>query len=272
MQQIAIYGKGGIGKSVVATNLSAHFGIQGKRVLHVGCDPKRDSALRLMNGSRLSTVMDLVGEDPDAIAVPSIINRGRHNIDCVEAGGPEPGTGCAGRGVARTIELLGEHAVLERGTYDVVIFDVLGDVVCGGFAAPLRLGFARKVVIVVSDQPMSLFAANNITRAVRRYAPNGVALAGIVANMCTADSDRRLLERFAVRLGTRVLAFLERNQTVIDAEKQRRTVIEWAPESPLAGTFRSLGEEILAFDADSAPEPVTMTDNEFFAFLTEDRN
>jgi nitrogenase iron protein NifH len=272
LQQIAIYGKGGIGKSVVATNLSAHFGIQGRRVLHVGCDPKCDSALRLMNGSRVATVMDLASADPDAISIAAIINRGRHNVDCVEAGGPEPGTGCAGRGVARTIELLGEHAVLENGAYDVAVFDVLGDVVCGGFAAPLRLGFARKVVIVVSDQPMSLFAANNITRAVRRYGPNGVALTGIVANMRTADSDSDLVRRFAARLGTRILAFLDRNQTVVEAEKKRRTVIEWAPESPLASTLRSLGEEILAFDADSAPVPSTMTDDEFFAFLAEERS
>jgi nitrogenase iron protein NifH len=267
VEQIAIYGKGGIGKSVVATNLSAHFAMSGRRVLHVGCDPKRDSALRLLDGSRLATVMDLVGQDPDSLSMATIVNRGRHDVDCVEAGGPEPGTGCAGRGVARTIEFLGEQGVLEDGVYDVAIFDVLGDVVCGGFAAPLRLGFARKVFIVVSEQPMSLFAANNITRAIRRYAPNGVALGGLIANSCVPETDRDLLTRFAARLGTRVAQFLPRDPAVIAAEKERRTVVEWAPDSELAAGVRTLAEEILSLDADAIPLPTTMTDDEFFTFL-----
>jgi len=267
VEQIAIYGKGGIGKSVVATNLSACYAMAGKRVLHVGCDPKRDSALRLIDDGRLSTVMDLIGQDPDSLSVASIINRGRHQLDCVEAGGPEPGTGCAGRGVARTIEFLDEQGVLSNGIYDVVIFDVLGDVVCGGFAAPLRLGFARKVYIVVSEQPMSLFAANNITRAVRRYATNGVALGGIVANSCLPDTDRDMLTRFAERLGTRIATFLPRDPNVIAAEKERRTVVEWAPDSVLAASLRTLADEALALDPSTVPQPKTMTDEEFFTFL-----
>jgi len=267
VEQIAIYGKGGIGKSVIATNLSACYAMAGRRVLHVGCDPKRDSALRLMDHGRLSTVMDLVGQDPDSLSIAAIINRGRHQLDCIEAGGPEPGTGCAGRGVARTIEFLDEQGVLSNGIYDVVIFDVLGDVVCGGFAAPLRLGFARKVFIVVSDQPMSLFAANNITRAIRRYASNGVVLGGLIANSCLPDTDRDLLSRFAARLGTRVVQFLPRDPTVITAEKERRTVVEWAPDSELATLLRALADEVVALDPGAIPLPKTMTDDEFFAFL-----
>jgi nitrogenase iron protein NifH len=269
VETIAIYGKGGIGKSVVATNLSVCFALAGRRVLHVGCDPKRDSAIRLMNGARLATVMDLIGQDPDSLSVAAIINRGRHGLDCVEAGGPEPGVGCAGRGVARTIEFLDEQGVLAHGAYDLAIFDVLGDVVCGGFAAPLRLGFARKVFIVVSEQPMSLFAANNITRAVRRYAPNGVTLGGIIANSCTPQTDRGLLDRFAARLNTRVVEFLPRDPLVMEAEKQRLTVIEHAPDSELAARLRTVAEEVIRFDPDAAALPATMTDDEFFAFLQE---
>jgi nitrogenase iron protein NifH len=267
LEQIAIYGKGGIGKSVIATNLSACYGMAGKRVLHVGCDPKRDSAIRLIDSGRLSTVMDLIGQDPDSLSVAAIINRGRHGLDCVEAGGPDPGTGCAGRGVARTIEFLDEQGVLSNGIYDVVVFDVLGDVVCGGFAAPLRLGFARKVYIVVSEQPMSLYAANNITRAVRRYSANGVVLGGIIANSCLPETDRDLLSRFAERLGTRIVTFLPRDPDVIASEKVRRTVVEWAPESVFAKSVRALADEILALDPGTIGEPKTMTDDEFFTFL-----
>jgi nitrogenase iron protein NifH len=267
LEQIAIYGKGGIGKSVIATSLSATYAMAGKRVLHVGCDPKRDSAIRLIDSGRLSTVMDLIGQDPDSLSVASIINRGRHGLDCVEAGGPDPGTGCAGRGVARTIEFLDEQGVLSNGIYDVVIFDVLGDVVCGGFAAPLRLGFARKVYIVVSEQPMSLYAANNITRAVRRYATNGVVLGGIIANSVLPDTDRDLLTRFAARLGTKIVTFLPRDLDVIASEKERKTVVEWAPESVFATSVKKLAEEVLSLDPSTVPEPKTMTDDEFFTFL-----
>jgi len=199
--------------------------------------------------------------------VATFINRGRHGLDCVEAGGPDPGTGCAGRGVARTIEFLDEQGVLSNGVYDVVVFDVLGDVVCGGFAAPLRLGFARKVYIVVSEQPMSLYAANNITRAVRRYAANGVVLGGIIANSVLPDTDRDLLSRFADRLGTRIATFLPRDLDVIAAEKNRKTVVEWAPEAVFATSVKKLAAEALILDPATVPEPKTMTDDEFFTFL-----
>ena len=267
MDQIAIYGKGGIGKSVVATNLTARYALGGARVLHVGCDPKVDSAVRLLDGKRIVTVMDLAGDGADDIPFSAIVNRGRHGVDCVEAGGPEPGTGCAGRGVARTIEIIGESGVLERDAYDVAVFDVLGDVVCGGFASPLRLGFARKVVIVVSDQPMSLFAANNITRAIHRYASNGVALVGLVANSVTETTDRALLGRFAEALGTRILAFVPRDPAVPEAENRRHTVSEAAPESPAARALAALADEVRALDPASQPLPRTLSEDEFFAFV-----
>lgn len=267
MDQIAIYGKGGIGKSAISTNLTAHYALRGARVLHVGCDPKVDSAFRLLADRRLVTVVDQSGEGVEELPFSAIVNRGRLGIDCVEAGGPEPGTGCAGRGVARAIEVIGESGVLERGAYDVAVFDVLGDVVCGGFAAPLRLGFARKVVIVVSEQPMSLFAANNITRAVHRYASNGVALAGLVANSVTGTTDRGLLERFAEALGTRILAHVPRDPALPAAENRRFTVREEAPGSPAALAIAALAEELRTIDPAGLPLPRTLSEDDFFRFV-----
>ena len=168
MERIAVYGKGGVGKSVVATALSVWYAQQGRAVLHVGCDPKQDSALRLTDGARLRSVLETLADHPQLTSVDSVLHEGRYGIRCCESGGPEPGVGCGGRGVARTLELLGELEVISGGQYDVVMFDVLGDVVCGGFAAPLRRGFAEKVVIVVSEEPMAMFAANNIARAIAR--------------------------------------------------------------------------------------------------------
>jgi len=267
LDQIAIYGKGGIGKSAIATNLTARYALAGERVLHVGCDPKVDSAVRLLDDRRLVTVMDLSGDGSADVPFSAIVNRGRHGVDCVEAGGPEPGTGCAGRGVARTIEIIGESGVLERDAYDTVVFDVLGDVVCGGFASPLRLGFARKVVIVISDQPMSLFAANNITKAIHRYAANGVALAGLVANSMSETTNRDLLVRFAAALGTRILAFVPRDPALPDAENRRFTVTEAAPDSPAARAIAGLAETLRALDVTSLPLPRTLSEDDFFKFV-----
>lgn len=259
-----MYGKGGIGKSVVATGLSAHFAIEGRRVLHVGCDPKRDSSLKLIGAMPSKTAVDLVGLDPGSVSAHRLINPGRHGIDCIESGGPEPGLGCGGRGVARALEIMAEIELLETGGYDVVVFDVLGDVVCGGFAAPLRQGFAQKVVIVASEEPMALFAANNIAKAVVTYQPNGVFLAGLVANL--RDVDRSgLVERFAERIGTSVLATLARDPKIIEAERGCRTVVEHAPRSPAASAIRDLAAA-LAGVATAAP-PTPLSDAAFFDLI-----
>jgi len=260
-----VYGKGGIGKSVVATGLSAHFAIEGRRVLHVGCDPKRDSSLKLIGHMPTKTAVDLVGLDPGAVSAQQLIIKGRNGVDCIEAGGPEPGLGCGGRGVARALEIMSEIDLLETGGYDAVIFDVLGDVVCGGFAAPLRQGFARKVVIVVSEEPMALFAANNIAKAVVTYQSNGVFLAGLVANLRSEDRSG-LVERFAERIGTRVLVTLMRDPEIIAAERRCRTVLEHAPESPGARALRDLARAVTEVAAADAPSP--LPDDAFFEMIT----
>lgn len=270
METIAIYGKGGIGKSVVATHLSAELARRGIKVLHVGCDPKADSSCRLTGRYGVKTVLASLATDADDLLVSEVISKGRNGIDCIEAGGPEPGAGCGGRGVARAIEVIGELGLLQGGDYGAAVFDVLGDVVCGGFAAPLRKGFARKVFIVVSEESMALFAANNIARAVVANAFNGVALAGLVANVRSADPVARArIHAFARALGTTVVMTLERSPLIADAELQLRTAVESAPESDVAMAFRLLADYACSADPATLTTPTPFGQEAFFEFMRE---
>jgi nitrogenase iron protein NifH len=266
MEKLAIFGKGGIGKSTFAANLSAAYARQGRRVLLVGCDPKHDTTVLLTDGRPIPTIvergmfLDAAREDPAQLVV-----RGHLGVDCLEAGGPEPGTGCAGRGVSRMIEVLEETRLLERLRYDVVLFDVLGDVVCGGFAAPLRQGLADKICILASEELLALYAANNIARAVRTYASNGIGLAGLVFNLRDPAADRAELERFAALLGTRILTFAERDPVVHEAERLRLTVVERFPKSGFARRVARLAERLLRFRPREAPTPTPLPDERFHA-------
>jgi nitrogenase iron protein NifH len=269
LERIAIYGKGGIGKSVVATNLSTSCAQRGLKVLHVGCDPKHDSSVRLMaQGAPVRTVLDTLGDRPRGIRGRDVINAGRLGIACCESGGPEPGVGCAGRGVARTLEFLQDQDVFTAGGYDVVTFDVLGDVVCGGFAAPLRAGFAQKVLIVTSEEPMSIYAANNICKAVRTYQDNGVVLAGLVGNLRQNDADREALDVFASVINTRVLACIPRDELILQAEEAMTTLMEFAPESETAAVFRELTETVLSTNPDDLPPPNPLADDELLRYIS----
>lgn len=267
---IVVFGKGGIGKSTISSNLSTVYALQGRKVLHVGCDPKHDSTLGLVDGGLIETFMEkysrLFGVRDRAELKPSdLMVRSRLGIDCVEAGGPEPGVGCAGRGISLMLEALQDLGVLKSGGYDARVFDVLGDVVCGGFAAPLRKGFAEKIVIVVSEELMALYAANNIAKSVKTYSSNGVYLAGLVANLKDGQVDRERIERFAAILGTRILEFVPRDPAVREAEFARdRTVVERAPRSPFAKSLESLAAKILAVKKEDCPIPTPMDDRRFY--------
>ena len=160
MRQIALYGKGGIGKSTTSANLSAAFSEKNLSVMQIGCDPKHDSTRMLMHGRWIPTVLEQMYEKKD-IKEEDIIFEGFGGVRCVEAGGPEPGIGCAGRGIIATFQLLEKMKALFG---DVVVYDVLGDVVCGGFALPMRDGYAEEVYLVTSGELMSLYAANNISK------------------------------------------------------------------------------------------------------------
>ncbi|MDY0003951.1 MAG: AAA family ATPase [Polyangia bacterium] len=268
MDKLAFYGKGGIGKSTVSTNVSALLALGGRRVLHVGCDPKHDSTLPFLDGAPVVTVLDTLFRVPSGgLTREHFIMPGRLGIDCIESGGPEPGVGCGGRGVSRMFELLDELGVLSGERYDAAVFDVLGDVVCGGFAAPLRRGFARKVVIVSSEEVMSLYAANNICKAIHHYRANGVALVGLVFNLRDNRTDREALHDFAERIGTAVLCILPRERQVRRAEVTGRTLVEQAPRSRMARELKALSERILAADPDACPPPRPMDNDSFHKYV-----
>ena len=266
MQKIAIFGKGGIGKSTFSANLAAAYARRGLRVLLVGCDPKHDTTLALTEGAPIRTAVEHSAfMDSGNTGAESLVVRGRLGVDCVEAGGPEPGIGCAGRGISRMIELLEDAGFLRGDRYDVALFDVLGDVVCGGFAAPLREGMADKVVIVTSEELMSLYAANNVARAVRNYSANGSSLIGLVANLRDPDADREAVARFAALIGTEVLGWLTRDPAVRRAEYARTTAVEAAPGSDFARRVEELANALL--EAPAAPAPTPLGD-ELFAALS----
>lgn len=267
-EKIVFLGKGGIGKSTILANLAVLMARMDHRVLHVGCDPKHDSSILLTNRLDVPTVVRQLVQSGN-VHEEDVIVRGRQSIDFIEAGGPEPGVGCAGRGIARMLEFFTETDLIARRGYDVVLFDLLGDIVCGGFATPLRKGFGRKVVIVVSDELMSLYAANNIARAVVNTRRNGVVLCGLVANLKDPGADIEMVQRFAARLGTTVLATLNRDRRFRKAEYERVTLAELAPRSKTVKTLRDLAMQLLRMDPDSRPVPEPMEDEQFYQLSRE---
>jgi nitrogenase iron protein NifH len=250
----AIYGKGGSGKSAIAAALSSSFADLGRRVLHIGCDPKADSSRALVRSGKIRSVMG-TAMATRLLDASTVLAKGIKGITCVEAGGPEPGIGCAGRGISRTFELLEELGV-SPGAYDVVVYDVLGDVVCGGFAVPMREGHARYVAITVSGSSMSLFAANNIMRAVRRFHRNGVRLAGLIGNYHTGETFRGRVPRFAAATGTRVLVDIPFDPQVQKAEEHRMTICDYRPRGATAEAVRLLASRLLELDDPAPPEPL----------------
>jgi nitrogenase iron protein len=243
MPEIAIYGKGGIGKSTIAANISAALGRGGKRVLQIGCDPKHDSTRLLLRGKRVTTVLDYVKDTaPDKCRLSDIVHTGAFGVDCVEAGGPEPGVGCAGRGILTTFELLDRLGIREN-RYDAIIYDVLGDVVCGGFAVPIRRDYAEKVYIVTSGEFMSLYAANNILRGIRNYDQAGNRAGGIIFNSRGAEEEE-MVRRFCGAVSLPLIASIKRDPLFAGAEQRGSCLVEAWPDSPLAGQFAELAERI----------------------------
>lgn len=259
MRQIAIYGKGGIGKSTTTQNLAAALAETGKKIMLVGCDPKADSTRLILGKVNHDTVLDAMRTDEeDELTLSDFLKTGYGGILAVESGGPEPGVGCAGRGIVTAINQL-ERLGAYKKDLDYVFYDVLGDVVCGGFAMPIREGKAREIYIVCSGEMMSLYAANNICMGIRHYAASGkTKLGGLIGNSRLVDHERELLEEFAGLLNTRLIAFIPRNNVVQHAECRRQTVIEFAPESPQAEEYRTLAASIEKNEAFTVPTPLSM--------------
>ncbi len=260
MKKIAIYGKGGIGKSTTAANVSAAMSEAGLKVCQIGCDPKNDSTRLLLGHICSQTVLDMV-RDRDEIIAEDIVHTGYNGIKCVEAGGPEPGVGCAGRGIIVALEKLRSLKVLDDE--DVILYDVLGDVVCGGFAVPIREGYASDIYIVSSGELMSLYAANNIAKGIKKFAMRGqVRLGGIIGNGRNTPHELELLQAFAGRLNTKLIAFIPRDVIVNKAENNRQTVLQYAPDSAQADIYRNLSQYILNNDELTIPTPISFDELE----------
>ncbi len=244
MRQVAIYGKGGIGKSTTTQNLTAGLAEMGKKIMVVGCDPKADSTRLLLGGLAQKTVLDTLREEGEDIELDFILKDGYGGIKCVESGGPEPGVGCAGRGIITSIGML-ERLGAYTDELDYVFYDVLGDVVCGGFAMPIREGKAQEIYIVASGEMMAMYAANNISKGIQKYAKTGVVrLGGIICNSRKVDRELDLLTAFAKELGSQLIHFVPRDNMVQRAEIHKKTVIEFDPTADQADEYRALANKI----------------------------
>ena len=258
MRKIAIYGKGGIGKSTTTQNIVAGLVEMNRKIMVVGCDPKADSTRLLLGGLAQKSVLDTLREEGEDVELEDIRKLGYGGTWCVESGGPEPGVGCAGRGIITSINMLESLGAYEESEgLDYAFYDVLGDVVCGGFAMPIRDGKAEEIYIVVSGEMMAMYAANNISKGIVKFAAAGsVRLAGLICNSRAVDNEAEMIEKFAAKLNTKMIHFVPRHNDVQRAEINRKTVIEWNPELPQAQVYRDLAKAIDENDEFTIPTPM----------------
>jgi nitrogenase iron protein NifH len=250
MRQIAIYGKGGIGKSTVSANLAAYFAESGLRTWYIGCDPKSDGSMTLLDGKRIPTVLEQMKAGSD-----DVVFTGFNGVKCVETGGPLAGVGCAGRGIIVAMQELSKKHFRQED--DILLYDVPGDVVCGGFAAPLREKYANEVYIVTSGEYLAMYAANNIAKGLANL---NVALGGIICNSREVDNEREVVAEFARRIGSHLIGFVPRSAVVRECENLGKTVVECAPRDPQAEAYRRLGKAIVSNDEMSVPSPMDPED------------
>jgi len=256
IKQIAIYGKGGIGKSTTTSNISAALVKQGFKVMQFGCDPKSDSTNTLRGGKYIPTVLDTLREKT-TVKASEVIHEGFGGVYCVEAGGPAPGVGCAGRGIITAVQLFKQQRVFEELDLDFVIYDVLGDVVCGGFAVPIREGIAEHVFTVSSADFMAVYAANNLFRGIHKYSnAGGALLGGVIANSINAPYAKEIIDDFVKQTKTQVVEYVPRSVTVTQSELQGKTTIEAAPNSEQAKIYTRLALKIAEHTESKVPEPL----------------
>jgi nitrogenase iron protein NifH len=264
MRKIAIYGKGGIGKSTTTQNTVAGLAEAGNNVMVVGCDPKADSTRLLLGGLTQNTVLETLRSEGEDLELEDILKEGYKGTKCVESGGPEPGVGCAGRGIITSINMLEQlGAYKEDKKLDYVFYDVLGDVVCGGFAMPIREGKAEEIYIVVSGEMMAMYAANNICKGIVKFAEaGGVRLGGLICNSRKVDNEKEMIEELAKKLGTQMIHFVPRDNMVQRAEINRKTVIDYEPTHNQADEYRQLSQKVAENTMKVIPTPLTVEELE----------
>jgi light-independent protochlorophyllide reductase subunit L len=260
----AVYGKGGIGKSTTSSNLSAAFSKLGKRVLQIGCDPKHDSTFTLTK-RLVPTVIDVLEQadfHTEEVRPEDYVYEGYNGVMCVEAGGPPAGTGCGGYVVGQTVKLLKEHHLLDDS--DVVIFDVLGDVVCGGFASPLQ--HAERALVVAANDFDSIFAMNRIVAAIKAKSKNyPVRLGGVIANR-SRDTDE--IDRFCNAIGLGRIAHMQDLDAIRRSRLKKSTIFEMEPSPELEAVQKEYLRLAAALWLGGDPvEAVPMKDREIFDFL-----
>lgn len=260
IKQIAIYGKGGIGKSTTTSNISAALSAAGYKVMQFGCDPKSDSTNTLRGGNYIPTVLDTLREK-NTVKAHEVIFQGFNGIYCVEAGGPAPGVGCAGRGIITAVQLFKQQNIFEELDLDYVIYDVLGDVVCGGFAVPIREGIAEHVFTVSSADFMAVYAANNLFKGIHKYSNSGGALlGGVIANSINQPYAKDIIDDFVKQTNTQVVEYVPRSVTVTQSELQGKTTIEAAPDSKQAQVYKSLAAKIAGHEESKVPSPLEVSE------------
>lgn len=246
IRKIAIYGKGGIGKSTTTSNLSAALSHLGYKVMQIGCDPKADSTKNLMKGKRIPTVLEQLKEKGDNLILEDIVFEGYNGVLCVESGGPTPGIGCAGRGIISAFEKLEELDAFEKYKPDIVLYDVLGDVVCGGFAMPIRGGYAEEVYIVSSGEMMSLYAASNISSAIKNFKSRGYAeLKGLILNSKNIENEVEIVKKAVAEIETQITHVVPRSSDIQIAENNGGTVFEFLKESEMKRVYTDLASKII---------------------------
>jgi len=260
----AVYGKGGIGKSTTSSNLSVAFSKLGKRVLQIGCDPKHDSTFTLTK-RLMPTVIDVLEEadfHTEELRTEDFVYEGYNGVMCVEAGGPPAGTGCGGYVVGQTVKLLKEHHLLEDT--DVVIFDVLGDVVCGGFAAPLQ--HAERALVVAANDFDSIYAMNRIVAAIKAKSKNyKVQLGGVIANRSAATDQ---IQRFNDVVGLGTLAHFPDLDAIRRSRLKKSTLFEMEPDDEIAAVQAEYLRLAQALWDGAEPQLATpMRDRDLFELL-----